>query len=120
MTDDDSTLADPPRAELRASTPLGAERYKLIERLGQGGMGEVIAARDQLLGREIAIKRMLEPSPSARQVKRFLREAKIQGALDHPAIPPLHELAYDANGRPFFVMKRLIGTTLSEVLARGG
>ena len=119
MTDDDRTIADAPNArdDRRIDAPVAAERFRVVEKLGQGGMGEVIAARDNVLGREIAIKRMLEPSPTGRQVKRFLREAKIQGALDHPAIPPVHELAHDAAGRPFFVMKRLIGTSLDEIFA---
>jgi len=93
-----------------------ASRYQELEVLGKGGMGEVVAARDSMLGREVAIKRMLDASPSLEQQQRFLREARIQGVLDHPAIPPVHELAYDDNGRPYFVMKRLVGTTLSKIL----
>src|SRR5690349_4238457 len=85
-------------------------RYALGQRIGAGGMGEVVLARDEQIGRDVAIKRMrIEPTPAALQ--RFLREAKIQGRLDHPAIVPVHELANDAEGKPFFVMKRLTGTT---------
>src|SRR5687768_13806700 len=92
------------------------ERYRVLETLGRGGMGEVIAAHDDVLGRDVAIKRMLEADqPGA--TTRFLREAKIQGTLNHPAIPPVHELAHDADGRPFFVMKRLTGITLSKILS---
>jgi len=84
---------------------------------GGCGMGEVLLATDGQIERDVAIKRMLlEPSPHA--VARFVREAKIQGRLDHPAIVPVHELATDGDGRPFFVMKRLSGTTLAELLAR--
>jgi eukaryotic-like serine/threonine-protein kinase len=85
--------------------------------LGHGGMGEVLLATDTQIDRQVAIKRMLI-EPSGHAVARFLREAKVQGRLDHPAIVPVYELAHDTEGRPFFVMKRLVGTTLADVLAR--
>src|SRR6185503_14204417 len=90
-------------------------RYAVGRPLGIGGMGEVVLATDAQIGRDVAIKRMrVAPTPSA--VARFVREAKIQGRLEHPAIVPVHELANDAEGRPFFVMKRLTGTTLADIL----
>jgi len=90
-------------------------RYALGQQLGAGGMGEVLLARDDQIGRDVAIKRMrVAATPVA--VTRFLREAKIQGRLEHPSIVPVHELASDAAGRPFFVMKRLSGTTLAAIL----
>jgi serine/threonine-protein kinase len=92
-------------------------RYRLAGSLGQGGMGEVLLATDTQIDRQVAIKRMLI-EPSGQAVARFLREAKVQGRLDHPAIVPVYELAHDTDGRPFFVMKRLVGTTLADVLAR--
>ena len=92
-------------------------RYRISGSLGAGGMGEVFLATDSQIDREVAIKRMLL-EPSAPAVARFLREAKVQGRLDHPAIVPVHELANDSEGRPFFVMKRLVGTTLGDALAR--
>ena len=92
-------------------------RYRISGSLGAGGMGEVLLATDSQIDREVAIKRMLH-EPTGPAVARFLREAKVQGRLDHPAIVPVHELASDSEGRPFFVMKRLVGTTLGDVLAR--
>ena len=79
---------------------LHAPGYELGEVIGQGGMGEVIAARDQRIGRSVAIKRMRGGSPPPDAVARFLREARIQARLDHPAIVPVHELGIDANGLP--------------------
>jgi len=93
-------------------------RYRLGELLGSGGMGEVMSARDQQIGRSVAIKR-LRGSTSEHAVARFLREAKIQGRLDHPAIVPVHELCRDSDDRPYFVMKQLAGITLADVLAKG-
>ena len=51
-------------------------------------------------------------------MSRFLREARIQGRLEHPAIVPVYELR-DENGEPYFVMKRLSGVTLADVIAEG-
>jgi eukaryotic-like serine/threonine-protein kinase len=107
-------LSEPPARPSGASAALPA-RYQLGTRLGAGGMGEVVLASDQQIGRDVAIKRMLGSSPALEA--RFLREARIQGRLEHPAIVPVHELATDADGRPFFVMKRITGTTLADTLA---
>jgi serine/threonine-protein kinase len=92
------------------------ERYQLGAMLGRGGMGEVLTATDAQIGRQVAIKRMrIAATPEL--VARFWREARIQGRLDHPAIVPVHELATDRDGRPYFVMKKLTGTTLQDILA---
>ncbi len=91
--------------------------YKLGDVIGRGGMGDVVAAEDSNLGRRVAIKRMRGSSPVGRA--RFLREVRIQALLDHPAIVPVHELGVDAEGCPFFTMKRLSGTTLMDVLRAG-
>jgi hypothetical protein len=103
-------------AEIRADRPLLAGRYRLIRLIGKGGMGEVIAARDEQVGRDVAIKRMRASAPSERALQRFLREASIQGRLEHPAIVPVHEIGHDSDGLPFFVMKKLTGTTLGKIL----
>jgi eukaryotic-like serine/threonine-protein kinase len=90
--------------------------YQLGDVIGRGGMGEVLVAQDLRIGREVAVKRIRgRPSPDA--IDRFLREARIQARLDHPAIVPVYELATDADGVPFFTMKRLTGITLAERLA---
>ena len=95
-----------------------AGRYRVQRRIGKGGMGEVMAARDEQIGREVAIKRMRAANPSERAIQRFLREASVQGRLEHPAIVPVHEIGRDSDGLPFFVMKKLSGTPLVEA-ARG-
>jgi serine/threonine-protein kinase len=83
-------------------------------------MGEVVAARDLHLGREIAVKRMLASDPSERALFRFLREARIQARLDHPAIVPVYDVGRDSHGRPYFTMKKVNGTNLAELLRRSG
>ncbi|MBA3502992.1 MAG: protein kinase, partial [Deltaproteobacteria bacterium] len=95
-------------------------RYELGEALGRGSMGEVRDAVDRQIGRRVAIKTIRSAAPSERAITRFLREARIQGRLEHPAIPAVHELGRDSQGRPFFVMKKLSGTTLSKLLKAKG
>src|SRR5262245_48499651 len=75
---------------------LPAPGYQLGELIGRGGMGEVVVAQDQRIGREVAVKRIRSRDPSSDAVGRFLREARIQARLDHPAIVPVYELGTDA------------------------
>jgi eukaryotic-like serine/threonine-protein kinase len=93
-------------------------RYKMGDMLGRGGMGEVVSARDEQIGRDVAIKRLRDGTPTRVQQALFLREARIQGRLGHPAVVPVHELRRDARGQPFFVMRQLEGITLSEVIKK--
>jgi serine/threonine-protein kinase len=123
VRDDAKTLEVPGTIDERTVEPrpgaageLLAERYRLARLMGRGGMGEVIAARDEQIGREVAIKRMKAAAPSERAIQRFLREASIQGRLEHPAIVPVHEIGRDTDGLPFFAMKKLTGTTLAKIL----
>jgi serine/threonine-protein kinase len=114
----EQTLA-PSTARAPAIVELPEAGYELGAVIGRGGMGEVVAARDKRIGREVAIKRMTGPTPDAEQLSRFLREARIQARLDHPAVVPVHELATDEDGRPYFTMKRLSGVTLAFRIADG-
>jgi serine/threonine-protein kinase len=93
--------------------------YQLGEVIGRGGMGEVVVARDEHIAREVALKRLRGAQPSPDAVARFLREARIQARLDHPAIVPVHQLGTDERGQPFFTMKRLAGQTMRDRLVAG-
>jgi serine/threonine-protein kinase len=103
---------------VRDSTPvmLPAPGYTFGDVIGRGGMGEVVTAHDRRIGRDVAVKRMRGAHPSDADVNRFLREARIQARLDHPAIVPVHELGVGDDNRPYFTMKRLAGVTLGERL----
>jgi serine/threonine protein kinase len=103
---------------LSASPRTELTRYELGEAIGRGGMGEVRDALDRQIGRRVAIKTIRSAEPSERAIARFFREARIQGRLEHPAIPAVHELGTDREGRPYFVMKKLAGTTLARLLKR--
>jgi serine/threonine-protein kinase len=106
------------RAEPLPDAVVGG-RFRLGRRIGKGGMGEVMAARDVQIARDVAIKRMRAAAPSERAIQRFLREAMVQGRLEHPAIVPVHEIGRDGDGLPYFVMKKLTGTSLAKILEDG-
>ncbi|MEO6771770.1 MAG: serine/threonine-protein kinase [Kofleriaceae bacterium] len=124
MTDDGHapTIPDPaaPTHDARvghapARIPVSPDdRYVLRALLGSGGMGEVWLAHDVRIDREIAIK-MMRGRTDADAIARFLREARVQGRLEHPSVVPVHDLGA-ADHEPFFAMKRLTGRTLHDVI----
>jgi serine/threonine-protein kinase len=93
-------------------------RYTLGDKLGEGGMGIVHACRDRRIGRDVALKMVrAEHSTRADLVGRFLREACVQGQLEHPAIVPVYDLARDPDGNVYFTMKRVRGATFEEIFS---
>ncbi|HEU0030419.1 MAG TPA: serine/threonine-protein kinase [Kofleriaceae bacterium] len=116
----DDTVPLHPRGADDATEPQLAADYEYGSVIGRGGMGEIVGARDRRIGRDVAIKRMRDAEPEPALVDRFLREARLQARLDHPAIPPVYELGRDAKGRPYFAMKRLSGVTLAAKLKMRG
>lgn len=93
--------------------------YQIIEKIGEGGMGEVFLAEDSSLHRKVALK-FLPPEmqrDTAAQ-KRFVREAHSAAALDHPYICGIHEVG-ESEGRGFIVMEYIDGVTLKDRLAEG-
>ena len=77
-------------------------------------MGEIWLAEDPLIGRSVAVKRILGRRPD--QVHRFEVEAQVTGQLEHPGIVPIHELGVGDDGLPFYVMKFVNGRTLQSVI----
>src|SRR5687768_14763177 len=99
----------------RSSLPdLIGGRYRPLEQLGHGGMGEVWRVRDELLEREVALKLIGSGLVDDRGVARFLEEARIAAQLQHPGIVPVHELGRLADGRAWFTMKEVRGRTLQD------
>jgi serine/threonine protein kinase len=90
-------------------------RYEPRSLLGEGGMGEVLLCRDKHVGRDVALKRMKGASTSPEVLERFVREARVQGQLEHPAVVPVHDLGVAPDGRTFFTMKRVRGDTLDAI-----
>ena len=94
-------------------------KYIVLEEIGQGGMGIVYKARDPVIGREVAVKVIIERIMRSPDLKeRFLREIASAGRLSHENIMTIYD-AGDHEGRPFFVMELLSGTDLSTVIRRG-
>jgi serine/threonine protein kinase len=90
-------------------------RYAVIEEIGRGGMGTVYLALDEELGREVAIK-IPNALASASLEHRLRNEARVLARLEHPGIVPIHDAGRLADGRLFYVMKRVRGRTLGEHL----
>jgi Tol biopolymer transport system component len=94
--------------------------YRILEPIGEGGMGEVYAAEDTRLHRRIALKvlpRLLAGDPERRL--RFEREAQAIAALNHPNIVTIHSVE-EADGTPFLTMEMVEGKPLTDVIPRGG
>jgi serine/threonine-protein kinase len=92
-------------------------RYTEQAVLGVGGMGKVVLARDARIGREVAVKQLRsdrELTPEERS--RFLREAQVQGQLEHPSIVPVYDVDHRPDGTTFFTMRRVLGRTLHDIL----
>ncbi len=113
-----TTAPAPGRVVVRGALAFARDRYETGRLLGEGGMGEVISARDRDLGREVAMKLVRAGKDSEANVLRFLREARVQAQLEHPSIVPVYEVGHDLGNRPFFTMRRVQGVTLDTVLDR--
>jgi eukaryotic-like serine/threonine-protein kinase len=110
----------PPRVDTRIARPAERDerRYEMRSMLGRGGMGDVRVCRDVRIGRDVAMKTARTKSRRVRE--RFVREACLQGQLEHPSIVPVYDIGIDREGEPYFTMKRVRGLTLAEVLHRLG
>jgi eukaryotic-like serine/threonine-protein kinase len=113
MSLSDSAIA---RLKTVAARPdLESGRYALIEEIGRGGMGTVYRALDRELGREVAVK-VPSVAVGAALEQRLQLEARVLAQLEHPGIVPIHDVGRLADGRLFYVMKRVRGRTLREYL----
>ncbi|MEV0990951.1 serine/threonine-protein kinase, partial [Streptomyces sp. NPDC049949] len=96
-----------------------AGRYELERLLGRGGMGEVWAARDSVMEREVAIKLLQEHLGTSEGEELFFRQARTAGALSHPGIVTIHDLGRDRDGTLYLVMEKVPGRNLGVVLQAG-
>ena len=116
-------LSDEVIARLRpagAEPELAGTRYRLIERIGSGGMGSVYLAEDATLGRRVAIKILDVPDSTGDLAVRLQREAHILARLEHPGIVPVHDAGMLADGRVFYAMKFVEGERLDRFAEHEG
>jgi len=102
------------RLRVAADAPdLTGTRYRLLGKLGQGGMGGVFRVDDSTLEREVALKviNVADPDLSAR----LLQEARVIAKLEHPGIVPVHDAGMLPDGRPYYTMKLVQGKRLDEM-----
>lgn len=122
-----SPAAPPPTSAPAAPDPgagrLIAGRYRLIARLGHGGMGTVWRAEDETVDREVAVKEPRVPDhlperERANAFERMRREARAAARLDHPAVVDVHDVAV-VDGQPWIVMELVRGRSLGDALQEG-
>src|SRR5437588_1139251 len=112
----DDTMPAPELRDTHEPPPSG-ERYRFGAELGRGGMGRVVEAFDTHLGRTVAFKEVL-PKGGAAIARRFRREVQITARLEHASIVPLYDAGTMPDGRPYYVMRRVTGRPLDEMVAR--
>jgi serine/threonine-protein kinase len=114
--DRDTAVVKPSSPEMPAPAERG-DRYVLFGEIARGGMGAILKGRDADLGRDLAVKVLLEGHQgNADYVRRFIEEAQIGGQLQHPGIVPVYELGTFGDQRPYFTMKLVKGRTLAALL----
>jgi serine/threonine-protein kinase len=112
-----TSTVDDPAAVVAPPLPDRLCPYQLGEEIARGGMGAVLRVRDSYLGRDLAVKVLLEKHRGRPDLfRRFLEEAQITGQLQHPGIPPVHEIGRLPDGRPYLAMKLIEGRTLAQLL----
>ncbi len=115
---DDETLPssdDTPATDAPAAGPQSdAARYRVVGTVGRGGLGVVLRAIDQALGRPIALKVMAQHDVTARA--RFDDEARLAARLEHPGIVPIYDAGQFASGAPYYAMKLVGGRTLAAAI----
>jgi serine/threonine-protein kinase len=116
MAGDRAEVPSPPSSEPTA-IPAAVDRYQILSKIAEGGMGVVLLGFDPMLGRRVAIKTLRrEFAGSSRRKQRFLQEAHLHAQMQHPSVVAVHESGELPDGSPYFVMSYVEGQTLSRLL----
>ena len=108
-----SSGSTPPRGAEELA-PADPQRYTMADEVGRGGLGRILRATDNNLGRSVAIKELLHQDDDL--LARFAREALVTARLMHPAIVPVYDAGRWPNGMPFYAMKMVTGRSLDQVI----
>lgn len=95
---------------------IDSAEYAILEKIGQGGMGAIYAARQVGMDRRIALKTIIPGKDGAEAQAKFVSEALVTGELDHPNIVPVHEIGRTPDGTYFYSMKEVKGRSWKDVL----
>src|SRR5262249_41916528 len=115
--EDDSAHVVKPKSDAMPAPEQTGDRYQLQGEIARGGMGAVLRGRDMELGRELAVKVLLEKHVDRPEVvRRFIEEAQIGGQLQHPGVVPVYDIGRFGT-LPFFTMKLVRGKTLASMLS---
>ncbi|MFA6208496.1 MAG: serine/threonine-protein kinase [Candidatus Obscuribacterales bacterium] len=106
-------------SELAAGSVIGGT-FRILQRIGEGGMGVVYLAQHQGLGRQYALKVLSPEAVNEQNWLRFQSEAKILARLNHPTLVQVYDLGLHEKSVPFYSMDYLVGSTLEELLAKKG
>jgi eukaryotic-like serine/threonine-protein kinase len=113
------TLSPPGTAPAHDAPAADGGRYRVLRSHARGGLGEVFVALDTEVGREVALKEIQDEfADDPASQGRFLREAEVNGRLEHPAIVQVYGLGRHADGRPYYVMRLIRGETLDAAARR--
>jgi serine/threonine-protein kinase len=120
ILDDDVTRPEErPEQGRRAEGQPSTTRYQILRPHAKGGLGEVFVAQDSELHREVALKEIqVCHADDERSRMRFVLEAEITGGLEHPGIVPIYGLGTYGDGRPFYAMRFIRGSSLKEAIER--
>lgn len=115
----DSSLppnSDDDAADIR---PLDPDRFNVVARYREGGLGEVLIAYDKQLKRDVALK-MIRPKwgESVEARRRFIQEAEVTGRLEHPGVVPVYAMGQWQDGKPYYAMRFIEGITFAEAIQK--
>lgn len=108
----------PASAPQGGTAPSDSDRFKILSRYREGGLGEVLIALDRQLNREVAVKQIKPKWQSHHEAReRFIQEAEVTGRLEHPGIVPVYAMGTWPDGRHFYAMRLVDGDTFREAIA---
>ena len=116
---DSSSSDEPPTGSSSGDEPQSRDRFRILSRHRQGGLGEVLIAYDRQLNRDVAIKQIKPKWQSHEEARhRFAQEAEVTARLEHPGVVPVYAMGTWEDGRPYYAMRFIQGTTLADEIAK--